>query len=1696
MSWRENNYNNQFNPHGGRNAFRGANANDDDTSNVERAASFRAMRSFTQSIECDDMPAAPELPAELDIDQIEGLKDQTEGLKNSDTNDTIIEVLKPHPNDVDPQMGETQKYKMTVPGPGHSEQEQELHKSLIRSEEDDPELEVEINLKNESRAVPPSAFNRCLGMDPSKEQDNNIRREYNNVAVQRPRPTTPTSQCTIESFAFVGSQDKVDVKPDEKIKVSIPNSRRRRSEMSCSDFYDGMSQQIPAQAKGTGRITPINNYEGDILEEDPAYKSKAPPHPVVHRRASMDWENFEEQKDISFQSTPDDEDQPTFSEEMQEERKKLRKVRQNTETKGDQSQPNDQTSPESSFPAAVCDEDNHIHENGTAKTVEDDSLKGTQDLSTNVAELAIEENVNPKEEISNEVPPSENVPEPEQHAEDVNSSTAHEETYDPNAYPGYIWNYETQQWDVDPNYVPAEGYDGQADQQYYQDNNQYSEYYAGYDQGNYDQAASTQYDYTTAAYHVGYDQATDSYGNTYNANAAQDYDYSNYNQTDQSQTPYDASAYNNGTYDQTAQQQQGYDQSAYNSNAQQYDASAYDSNAQGYDTAAYNASGQGYDQSAYNSGSQGYDQTAYNGYDSNYQNSYDQTATGNYADYDQSGYDQTNYDNTNYNQSTYEQSSYGTDYPPSVTADSGANVSEVPKTDYDGYSNQSPYADNTYNYPTQQTTDYYQDTTTSQLPPERPQPPPFSVPDFVAPSWNEKPMQESVTETSVEKKEPARPPPPSRPAPPSSAGKGDETTKEDGASHAPPPRPPPAAKGPPPRPQAPHPANIPEKEEDAWTAFKKMTEKVNIVVKNTEEQLKTLSETTAANDIKDESYLAEVGGEQGYVHNATQREIQKRLEEQKNAKTLKKKLKQQGKKVASPTFDPDEEDNMDRAAQELAAKLAAKMNLQLSSGPSIAPAAPAKSSSAKGQEEEEKAETPVSDNKESDKESPVESSDTDAKEPAVVNDDNGNDTAPVNVGWDDFGADLPPSESGFFSNKEIIEKKPDIEIDPFAPPDRSLIDETYDPFAVDAVEDIVAAAKAKAAEVQQQCTEKDDVDFYALGRQSRLSSPTPEGGSPVSHRPEGFEDNFKCNVGDDGTPTPLYDEDDSQPLEDFLPKSDNDGWELMVRHPIKKKSFMAERCWKPCFVKLEGNVLILFNNRSDTKPLQELHLQATYSLSDTTLQAYDIYGKIHTVKLQQVQYKEKVGIRPGQISRLVDGHVTKYGLPLEHSAQCNVLLKFGSLHAHELRSFVYAIEDVLFRCQAKRESKPNYKQDEVQVHCYDEYSAYVDKDGIVSDQKARVRLFCLAFVTGSPFLEIGLNDRRRQGKEIVRRKDILPMYTERWIRFENLEFHNTVNQSSFDSEQVIRLSPPDGCFFEIMRFRVRPPKNREKFLNIKSIMKIAGSKVEIRIELMASAQVERSKGGKSTKRQIPCEDVAIRFPIPEAWIYIFREERHWGVGSVHSKKLKPGKVQNLKDRLLGAVQSNDHNLIEVAIGEAKYEHVYRSLVWRIPRLPEKHHAAYKSHLLKCRFELSSFDLMPETFLPRCDVDFTMPLATVSNTVVRSVSVEQHEDSDRVEKFVRYVAKCQYKVEIDYVQCADLEVDTMDPSTNPDEVMNVVPELHQPTFEPNTVAEMHDGYRIELPERPENEPNDSSSDDEDDKKHKMPIIQIDMKNYGY
>lgn len=48
-------------------------------------------------------------------------------------------------------------------------------------------------------------------------------------------------------------------------------------------------------------------------------------------------------------------------------------------------------------------------------------------------------------------------------------------------------------------------------------------------------------------------------------------------------------------------------------------------------------------------------------------------------------------------------------------------------------------------------------------------------------------------------------------------------------------------------------------EEDPWAKFNQMSAHVSSIVKNTQEQLKNLSENSTANTIQDESYLAQIG---------------------------------------------------------------------------------------------------------------------------------------------------------------------------------------------------------------------------------------------------------------------------------------------------------------------------------------------------------------------------------------------------------------------------------------------------------------------------------------------------------------------------------------------------------------------------------------------------------------------------------------------------------------------------------------------------------------------------------------------------------------------------------------------------------------------------------------------------------------------
>ena len=446
-----------------------------------------------------------------------------------------------------------------------------------------------------------------------------------------------------------------------------------------------------------------------------------------------------------------------------------------------------------------------------------------------------------------------------------------------------------------------------------------------------------------------------------------------------------------------------------------------------------------------------------------------------------------------------------------------------------------------------------------------------------------------------------------------------------------------------------------------------------------------------------------------------------------------------------------------------------------------------------------------------------------------------------------------------------------------------------------------------------------------------------------------------------------------EPLDPFYPVWDGKGgWNMLLRTPLKKK-LTQNRAWKPVFVKLceekEAVRIRIYTNESETTCLHEMTLGPTFTLRQMRLQQFDQYTKCHTVKLEHVFYVEKLAFKSHRIAptlrdvtkvRDLKGlkdlvHKPKTTMLLSHSPQATESLKVGTLDLVAYKQFIRAVEDVLFALKGLQRGKmaTSYTKDEITVDLVDEYYADIDSSGHISYHKARVRLFCLAFLTGNPVVEIGINDKKRRGNEVVARADIIPVKTEDWIKYEDVELHDIVDRDEYDKLRLIKCRPPDASRFEMMRFRVRPRVNVELPLQISVQMSAVERRIEIRADVMIPGYYSTSRRAS----QVACENIQIRFPIPESLVYMFRVEKRFRYGSVHSSKKKPGRIKGLERLAMlaggsGANSAGTANavpgsvpiVLQTSSGLAKYEHLYSAVVWRISRLPERNQGQSVSSL--------------------------------------------------------------------------------------------------------------------------------------------------------
>ncbi|CAH1262806.1 STON2 [Branchiostoma lanceolatum] len=496
---------------------------------------------------------------------------------------------------------------------------------------------------------------------------------------------------------------------------------------------------------------------------------------------------------------------------------------------------------------------------------------------------------------------------------------------------------------------------------------------------------------------------------------------------------------------------------------------------------------------------------------------------------------------------------------------------------------------------------------------------------------------------------------------------------------------------------------------------------------------------------------------------------------------------------------------------------------------------------------------------------------------------------------------------------------------------------------------------------------------------------------------------------------PLPASPDTSPLdESFPPKCEEDGWYLMLRVPEKKKFIGQKRYWTPTYTRLvDGNMLKLYYEKNNAEPFKEVQLHSTFSVSEPTLQAYNEKGRIHTVKIEYVSYKEKRLLRPRAI--------------IDHIPLASTLVKFGTLEHDDLINFVRAVNDALMKLPAYRDRGTTYIEDEITVEVTDEFRGIVARSGEIEKQAVEVNIQTLVFITGMPECILGMNDKQIRGNEVVRRQDIIPSKSDEWIKLVNPQFHSCVNKEHFVSTRQIKFCPLDGNKFQLMRYKVKSNK-KELPLVVKARYINKGPHFELRCDATCTGYVN-----KKDPEAVPCENIMIRLPVPDLWMKYLRNETP--VGPLGTKSLRSSKKKLPKGS--STFEQYTSPRIEVSVGTAKYEYAFRSIVWKISRLPERNQVvpftgnvpftgkplpftaskekagAYSTQTLICRIDMASELDIPTSLGPYFEVDFTMPQTTASKSIVRSISVSNPLAAPVIpEKWVRYKAHYSYKVAIE------------------------------------------------------------------------------------
>nr|XP_032803931.1 stonin-2-like [Petromyzon marinus]XP_032803932.1 stonin-2-like [Petromyzon marinus] len=455
---------------------------------------------------------------------------------------------------------------------------------------------------------------------------------------------------------------------------------------------------------------------------------------------------------------------------------------------------------------------------------------------------------------------------------------------------------------------------------------------------------------------------------------------------------------------------------------------------------------------------------------------------------------------------------------------------------------------------------------------------------------------------------------------------------------------------------------------------------------------------------------------------------------------------------------------------------------------------------------------------------------------------------------------------------------------------------------------------------------------------------------------------------------------------DYVAQSE--GWHLMLRIP-ERKSKMSSRQWGPIYLTLKDGLMQFYYEKGLEKPFKKFTLQIGHELSEFRLEHFNELGKIHTLRIEAVAYKEKRKFQAKPTLLFADNR--------------SELLKLGTTDYGDFTSFVQSVQDELMKLPCPVETNVAYMEDMMLVEVSDEFQGILNVENDLVQHAVTTHIQTVAFISGNHDCCLNFHNCDTNSTETA--------FTEiDSMAFYGYQFHSCTKIVEFNASKMVKFTPPDACKIELLRFRTIFPEKGLPFL-IKTIATVQGAFIELQSWLVMSTEFSSNQ---SPHLLVPCENVMVRYPIPADWVKIFRTENLIKQKSLTAKVNKSAKFGSVSCTGL-------EPLMQVTIGSAKYEHAFNAIVWRIEKLPDRNVAADHPHRFSCRLELGSNKELPCAFFRSVDVEFDMPAAMASRTLVGCVSSPANPNLGRCVTYKSHF-HCKVEMERRWLHLGDTDVE--------------------------------------------------------------------------